>query len=162
MYDEKVLELMQPKMSIEYRIEAGMLTGGTFDNIPENAFGAHIGASFPVVGANGEFRLGGTSYDLFVGEVFEVNGLLEKVNKPVEGNDAIIVANEISKEKIQEYQSKGITKVVSTKIGVVPLKYGDAAFSTQEEMAAAITKINQTFKSVNISVQNAEMPRMHR
>ena len=162
MFNDEELQMFIPKMSIEYRIEKGFLTGGTFDNIPENACGAHIVSTFPVVGADGEFRFCQNSYDLFVGEVFEIAGLLEKINKLDEASETVVVASELSKEKIKEYSEQGIKKIVSTKFGVMPLNYGDAAFSTQEEMAAAINKINQAFGSVDFSVQNSETARIHR
>ncbi len=162
MYNDDELQSMMPRMSIEYRIEAGFLNNGTFDNIPENAFGAHIVTSFPIVGADGKFRNFRTSYDLFVGKVFEVKELLEQINNQTENNNTMFVTDGISEEMIKEYQEAGIQNVVSTKNGVAPLRYGDVAFATQEEMAAAITKINQTFKSVDILVQNAETPRIHR
>lgn len=162
MYSEEELQFMTPKMSIEYRVEQGFLHSGTFDNIPENAFGAHICTHFPTVAANGEFRFSSDSFDLFVGETFEVKDLLSQINKPSENSETVIVANNIAKETIKEYEKAGVKRVVSTKSGVIPLRYGDAAFSTHEEMAQAITKISQTFNSVNISVQNQEAPKMHR
>ena len=156
MYNDSQLQLMTPRMTVEYRIEPDFLTNGTFDNIPENAFGAHIGASFPVVNADGEFNLSWTSYDLYVGKVFELKKLLEQTT---ENN---VTTNEALKEQIKEYEKAGITNVVSTKWGIFPLRYGDAVFSTQEEMATAIATIDRHFKSVNISVQNAEIPRFHK
>ena len=144
-------------MAIEYRTEVGFLNDGTFDNVPENAFGAHIVTSFPVVSADGKFRNFFASYDLYVGKVLELNELLEQMNK---STDTVNVA--ISKEKIKEYQEAGIQNVVYTKMGIAPLGYGDAAFGTQEEMAAAVNKIDQTFRSVNISLQNAETQKIQK
>lgn len=162
MFDEEDLQIMSPKMSIDYRVENGFLTSGSFDNIPENAFGAHISTVFPVVNSEGKFEFSRDGYDLFVGEVFDVAGLLDESNKPAETND-VMVAVDGSKEKIKEYEKAGIKQVVfSTKIGIVPLRYKDAAFSSQEEMAQAITKINETFKSVNISLQNSETQQIHK
>ena len=42
MYNDDELQFLTPKMAIEYRTEVGFLNDGTFDNVPENAFGAHI------------------------------------------------------------------------------------------------------------------------
>ena len=148
MLNSKELQFMHPRMSIEYRVEEVFLSSGSFDNIPENAYGAHIGIVFPIVGANGEFRFAGTSYDLFVGKSFKVNELLNVTT--------------ISKEQILEYQKNNIKQVVLTKMGVKPLNDFDAVFPTQEEMAQAITKINEKFKSVNFSVQNSETQTIHR
>lgn len=148
MFNDEELQFMHPRMSIEYRVEEGFLSSGSFDNIPKNAYGAHIGVAFPIVDANGEFRLAGTSYDLFVGKSFKVNELLNVTT--------------ISKEQILEYEKNNIRQVVLTKMGVIPLKDFDAVFPTQEEMAQAITKINETFKSVTFSVQNSETQTIHR
>ncbi len=158
MYNDDELQSMLPRMTIEYRIEAGFLNSGTFDNVPENAFGAHIATFFPIVDVDGKFRISSHSYDLFVGEVFKVKELLEQINNPTKNNNTMFVTEGM----LKEYQQTGIQNVVSTKNGVVPLKYGDAAFATQEEMAATITKINQTFNSIDILVQNAETPGIHR
>ncbi len=148
MFNDEELQFMHPRMSIEYRVEEGFLSSGSFDNIPENAYGAHIGVAFPVVGANGEFRLAAISYDLFVGKSFKVNELLNVTT--------------VSKEQILEYEKNNIKQVVLTKTGVRPLNDFDAVFPTQEEMVQAITKINETFKSVTFSVQNSETPTIHR
>ena len=123
-------------------------SSGSFDNIAENAYGASIGVAFPVVDANGEFRLAGISYDLFVGKSFKVNELLEVTN--------------VSKEQILEYEKNNIKQVVLTKWGVKPLNDFDAVFPTQEEMAKAFIKINQTFNSVIFFAQKSESQRMHK
>ena len=147
---------MKPGMSIEYRVKPGFLTSGTFDYIPENAFGAYIGAAFPVVGADGEFRLSGTSYNLFVGKTFEISELLELINKPTNGTG--IVPDGALKEKLLKYSKEGFTKIVLTKSGVVPLNNMDAVFLTQEEMATAISKIHEKFRSINISIEPVKTP----
>lgn len=157
MYNDDELQFLTPKMAIEYRTEAGFLNDGTFDNVPENAFGAHIIASFPVVSADGKFRNFFASYDLFVGKVLELKELLEQMNN---STDTVGVA--ISKEKIKEYQEAGIQNVVSTKNGIAPLGFRDAVFASQEEMAVAVNKIDQTFKSINISLQNAEIQKIQK
>ena len=41
-------------------------------------------------------------------------------------------------------------------MGVVPLGYNDDVFTSHEEMAKAIAKINQTFKSIDFSIQNSQ------
>lgn len=141
MYSDEVLQTMVPKMSIKYIVEDGIASYGDFDNIPENATGACIGTTFPIVGPKGNFMFTSESYNLYVGDIIDISGYSE-INVP--------------KEKIQKFQKAGIKQVVSTKLGIVSLSSGDAVFSTQEEMAQAIAKINETFKSVSFSVQNSE------
>ncbi len=162
MHSDDELQFLTPRMSIEYRDAFAFLSNGTFDNIPKDAFGAHIVASFPVVGADGKFRNFRTSYELYVGKVFKVEELLEQLYKNSE--IIFVVSNTCSTpiDRLEEFNRKGIQNVVAIKNGILPLMDGDVAFATNEEMAAAITKINQTFNSVNISLQNAETQKMQR
>lgn len=46
--------------------------------------------------------------------------------------------------------------------GLVPFRNGDAVFSTPEEMAQAIAKINETFKPLDFSIQSRDAETMHR
>ena len=162
MYSDDELQFLTPRMSIEYRVELAFLSNGTFDNIPKDAFGAHIVASFPVVGADVKFRNFRTSYELYVGKVFKVEELLEQLNKNSETKFVVSNTSSTSVEMLERCKERGIQNVVAIKNAVVPLMDGDVAFATNEEMATAITKINQTFRSVNISLQNTETPRIHR
>lgn len=158
MYDEEVLASMQPRMVAHYVYDPDHWRPGELEFVPKSTFTAYIYEWFPFVCANGELIYNKKFlYALFVGKVFEINDLLYKNLKQVEGNDTIVVDNkEISEEKLQEYQERGFTKVVSTKAGLEPMTDDDAVFSTFEGMEAAITKINQTFKSVKFSIENTE------
>lgn len=156
MFNSEELEFMRPRMSIEYRIDEGFLTSGKFDEIPKNAVGAYIGTSFPVVHADGEFRFARHSFNLFVGESFLVEDILAQANKPTDNSDSVLVVDELALKKIKEYKEQGYQKVASTRMGVVPLGYNDAVFASHEDMAEAITKINQTFKSIDFSIQNSQ------
>ena len=162
MYSDDELQFLTPRMSIEYRVEFAFLSNGTFDNIPKDAFGAHIVASFPVVGADGKFRNFRTSYELYVGKVFKVEELLEQLNKNSETKFVVSNTSFTSVEMLERCKERGIQNVVAIKNAVVPLMDGDVAFATNEEMATAITKINQTFRSVNISLQNTETQKIQR
>ena len=153
-YDE--LQFMIPKMSIEYRVERGVLTSGKFDEIPANAFGAYIATRFPAVGANGEFKIARDAFNLFVGESFLVDDVLAQANKSTDSSENVLVADESVLKKIKEYKDQGYQKVASRRIGVVPIGYRDAVFASHEEMAEAIAKINQTFKSVDFSIQSSQ------
>lgn len=156
MFNSEELQFMVPKMSIEYRVEEGFLTSGKFDEIPANAFGAYIATIFPAVGANGEFKIARDAFNLFVGESFLVDDVLAQANKPTDSSENVLVANESVLKKIKEYKEQGYQKVASTRMGVVPIGYGDAVFASHEEMAEAIAKINQTFKSVDFSIKNSQ------
>ena len=147
MNDNIMTDNLKPKMAIEYEFEDGILTSGSFDNIPQNAFRARIGASFPIVGANGELRVAGTSYDLYVGQIFDLSNL--------EGT-------KISHKDATNFRMKAITKFVLTKFGLRPLNSFDAVFATQEEMAEAITKIKESFESLSFYVKNAKATGMHK
>ncbi len=162
MFDEDELEFLQPKMTIDYRVKAGLIQRGSFDEIPENAFGANITTFFPVIGADGKMRPHSISYDLFVGKEYELDSLLEKLNRQVEIDDKLINANGISKAKFTKYKSEGVKKVALTKLGFVPLRYGDTVFYTSAEMATAITNIGKVYKSLKYSVKNVENSGMHR
>ena len=147
MNNNEMTDNLKPKMAIEYEIEEGILTGGSFDTIPQDAVRAHIGASFPIVGANGELRVAGTSYDLYVGQTFDLSDL--------EGT-------KISHKDAADFIMKAITKFVSTKFGLRPLNSFDAVFATQEEMAEAITKIKESFESLSFYVEKAKATGMHK
>lgn len=158
MFNSEELQFMAPKMSIEYRVEEGFLTSGNFDEIPANAFGALISTRFPVVGANGEFKFAWDKFNLFVGESYSVNDVLEYANNPTNNSEGekVLIANETALKKIKEYKEQGYQKVANTRMGVVPLGYNDDVFTSHEEMAKAIAKINQTFKSIDFSIQNSQ------
>lgn len=81
MMDSKELQNLTPKTYISYRIRKGTITPGNFEQIPENAHGALIHTLFPVVDANGNFKLTTYSYNLFVGESFSVEEILNTLNK---------------------------------------------------------------------------------
>lgn len=166
------------KMFVQYRDMNGFLINGTFDEVPENACGAHIGISFPMIEADGVFRTQGSAcvyYELYVGEVFDANVLLERISNSanitsegvvvamkevLKGNMTVVTVSEAMKQRIIEYSKLGVTSVVFTKFGVMPLNKGDSAFTTREEMVAAIDKINQTYKSISFSVQYADTKRL--
>ena len=156
MFNSKELQFMIPKMSIAYRDKEDFLTYGKFDEIPANAVGALIATIFPAVGANGEFKFARDAFNLFVGESFLVDDVLAQANKHTDSSENVLVANESVLKKIKEYKEQGYQKVASTRMGVVPIGYDDAVFASREEMAEAIAKINQTFKSVDFSIQNSQ------
>lgn len=156
MFNSEELQFMLPKMSIEYRVEEGFLTSGTFDKIPVNAFGAYVSTKFPAVGANGKFKITRCAFNLFVGEGFLVDDVLAQANKTINNSENDHGINESVLKRIKKYKEQGYQRVANTKIGVVPLDYNDAVFATNKEMAEAITKIHQTFKSVDFSIRNSQ------
>ena len=156
MFNSEELQFMVPKMSIEYRVEEGFLTSGKFDEIPANAFGAYITTRFPAVGANGEFKIAGDAFSLFVGESFLIDDVLAQANNPTANSNNVFFDNESVLNKIKKYKEQGFQKIAITKMGVVPIGYGDAVFASHEEMAEAITKIYQTFKSVDFFIENSQ------
>lgn len=159
------------KIFIQYRGNDGTLVNGTFDDIPTNICGAKISVSFPVVEADGIFKVNDTPrfmYDLYVGEVFNIATLLERVNssnnitndgtvvamkETLKGNMTVVTVSELAKERIIEYAKFGIRNVVFTSAGVMPLNNYDNAFTTYEELVAGITKIDLAFSSVSFMVQ---------
>lgn len=159
------------KIFIQYRGNDGTLVNGTFDNIPTNICGARISVSFPIVEADGIFKVNDTPrfmYDLYVGEVFDIATLLERVNtsynktnegtviaikETLKGNMTVVTVSDAAKERIIEYSKLGIRNVVFTSAGVMPLNSYDNAFTTYEEMVAGITKIDIAFSSVYVTVQ---------
>lgn len=151
MLNKEIMELLVPKMTIEYRIEKGFLTLGNFEEIPKNAFGAYIGTRFPVVNANGQFAFSGESFNLFVGEGSSIDEILKQAS-----TSTTTISTETI-EKIKEYKEKGFTRFATTQMGVVPLRPPDAVFGTNEEMAQAIKKIYRTFKSVEFLIQNSSV-----
>ncbi len=153
MYDENQLKELKPIIAISYYVDDRILMGGTFENIPENAIGACIRESVPFVAGKGELKLETFIFNLFVGKAFNSREAFEQ-NK----NNG----TEKSHIELLEALQQGLSMVVLTKDGFYPLNRGDVVFSTYEEMVSAINKIRQTFESVNILVQNAEVPRMHR
>ena len=155
MFSDEELKDMIPRMTIEYRVQEGFLSSGSFKKIPENAFGAHITTGFVIVNSKGQFEPAVEEYDLYVGHTFDVEKLLDSINNKV------IESNSL-KEDLKEFEKTGIKQIVLTKSGIVPFRYKDAVFPTYEEMAQAITKIDETFSSVNFSVQNSESQIIHR
>lgn len=95
---------------------------------------------------------------MFVGESYSVNDVLEHANNPTNNSEGekVLIANETALKKIKEYKEQGYQKVANTRMGVVPLGYNDDVFTSHEEMAKAIAKINQTFKSIDFSIQNSQ------
>ena len=105
-----------------------------------------------MVGANGEFKIARDAFNLFVGECFLVDDILVAANNHTDSNNNVLVADESVLKKVRECKGQGYQKVASTRMSVVPIGYGDVVFASQEEIAEAITKIYQTFKSVDFFV----------
>lgn len=155
MFSDKELEILRPKISIEYRTEPGFLKGGNFDDIPEDAFGAYVRVGYPSVNAQGEIILiTGQRFDLYVGQKFEVKDTLEQIANKLESGQSLTNDENQLRRKLEEYAKKGIKRVVSTKMGVISLENDDAVFSTHDDMAQTIRKIAQSFNSLGLSVNN--------
>ncbi len=142
MYSTEELKAMKPRMSIEYRISDVLLNSGNFNEIPKKAWGAYISTLFPIVDANGDFKFQVIGYNLYIGNLMTLN-------------EAIANQSEHEIKELESYKDRGITYVVQTKYGIKPLKYGDIAFETFEEMANAITRIKNRYESIDIKVQNS-------
>ncbi|GEM_PF-5741822 len=148
MYNVETLNAMKPKIIIEYRLRPGMLTTGTLDSVPEEAFGARIYQSFPVVGANGEFQINGESFELFVGKKLDVENALQ------------IVENEETKAKLERLKAKGYKDAVipaftQNKLNspeIWPVSCKDAVVSSNQELAATIAKIKATYESIDFEI----------
>ena len=143
MYTMEELELMKPRMVIDYWTsnQEGFIAG-TFDSVPENTYRANISTIYPVVGADGDFRLSRVSYNLFVGKVVNIESSLD--------NSSIVAI--VYKEQLKKLYEAGVKNAVLTK----PLGEFDLVFPTKEGMEAAIEKIGQTFNSVDFNIQNSE------
>ena len=152
MISDEELETMKPKMSIEYGIDPDTLSYGNFDDIPKNAYMAKIQYTFFKVGANATFDIDSTSYNLYVGQVLKTTDL-KRLNDKLNKNSQAVTNDE---KILKDYLERGIENVTITKNGIIPLNNYDKVFSTYEEMVEAITKIKETFQSVDFIVQNAE------
>lgn len=148
MYSKEKLEFMKQKLFIEYRLESDLsvLHPGTLDSVPEDAFGATISHSFPVALPTGEFNLRSISYNLWVGNEFNIKEVL----KNEKNNDKAIV------EKLKNYDANGIKRIVATKYEIIPLEDFDLVYCTKKEMAKAIAKIYETFNLANFSIENVK------
>ena len=158
--DNNNLEILKPSISIEYRrlSENGILGSGEFDNIPEDIYGARICQRFPIVNAHGYFVPTNISYDLFVGQAFDINYLLKYFDDPNQFNATDgLVAKELGKEKLRQFRDDYyIDKVVSTEVGIRTLKYNDMAFETYEELIEAIKKIYATYQTMTANLEFEE------
>jgi len=152
MIDEEMLNFMKPKISVEYRIQPGFLSHGELEVVPENAYGALIYQNFPIVGTNGEFEICGQSYNLYVGKILDINEYLKDDQN-----------NEL-KSRLIELKVNGYSKVVipdafsavNTKPSlIIPITGRDAVYSSNQEMADAIEKINLAYNSIDISIQKS-------
>lgn len=151
MFDTKILNVMKPEIRISYRLHPATLTGGTFDNVPKEAFGAQIYQSSYIVGANGQFQINGTSFDLFVGEQLDIEETLKTAQ------------NEKAREKLLQLKAQGYKNAVipkfpqdkSSQPEIWPVGWRDAVVSSNQELAVAISKIYATFNSVNFEVKNS-------
>lgn len=162
------------KMFIQYITDKGEFINGTFDNVPENICGARVGTCFPIVDADGIFKITDTpmvTYGLYIGEVFNLSELLSKVNSSsnitsngtivaikevVKGTMSVVTVDALMKERMIEYSKSGLTNVVLTKAGVMPLNNCDRAFTVPEEMVARISEINKAYSSVSFSVEYSD------
>lgn len=146
MYDLEALNLMKPKISVEYYLTAGLLNYGSLEEVPQNAWGAHICQSSPIISAAGEFIANSNSYNIFVGLCLPIKEILEKSSDEK-------LKKESEKLKNLGYDTAVITS--SSKKTLYPVGYLDAVVSTNQELALAISKINATFKSVKYDVRNS-------
>jgi len=73
-YDEIKNLIVGPKIGISYQTSYGSHSG-TFDNVPENAFGANILQYFPIVNSDGNMTIAGMSFDFYVGQKAEKDGI---------------------------------------------------------------------------------------
>ena len=121
-------------VSIEYRIGDAVLESGTFDNIPDDAYGAKVTCHSPVVNSDGNIVNHSFEYDLYVGEKRNTDTL----------ND-----EEYAYLK-QDLIQRSVKEVVITKYGPIALNHEDRVFETKEKMAEVIGKISRACKQVQI------------
>ena len=121
-------------VSIEYRIGDTVLESGTFDNIPDDAYGAKVTCYSPVVNSDGNIVNHRFEYDLYVGEKRNTDTLNDEEYAYL-------------KQYLIQY---GANEVVITKCGPIALKNGDRVFETKEKMAEVIGKISRACKQVQI------------
>jgi hypothetical protein len=151
MYNTEILNSMKPQISASYRLQPGMLIGGTLDDVPKEAFGAQIYQCSYIVEADGEFRINGVTYDIFVGQLLDIEETLK------------IVVNEVAKAKLTELKAKGYKKAVIPKFPqdnhkqkeIWPLGWRDRVVSSNQELAVVISKINQTYNSIDFEIRNS-------
>ena len=77
--DDFMKEWLLSRLSIEYSVTPDIWQEGSFEDIPENANGAFVSFVYPYVAANGEFLRQGTSYDLYVGDTYKLNEILNEL-----------------------------------------------------------------------------------
>jgi len=153
MYNIEELQSFKPKLIVQYKIGSYLIKGNV-DYVPENAFGAIISFTFPIVNAKGRISFGLHSYNLFVGTKIKIDDVLQNNHSKVENDEFFVKAKKLTKG-IEEWRKKGFTDIVSTSFGFLPVDYQDEVFETNNEMASAIKKISESFNSIDIIIQNS-------
>jgi len=151
----EILEILKPRLSIEYYEDYNCLTGGNFEYIPENIKGARIAHCFANVNCDGKYVMDAIEYNLYIGSEIDINTALMEPSR-----------NEYQLDKLCELGKLGFKKAVfletldeNNHIAIRPLGYEDMVCETREELIESINKIKSTFDSLKITVEETQKTR---
>lgn len=144
---DKQAMMLQPQISISYRNVIGNFVKDS--DLPQQTFTANIYQWFPIVNADGEFKIDAHTYNLYIGREFEIDNCIETF-KNEELKKQLISMKESGYNKfVVPFESQKVNGTIS----MYPVGELDRVYSTWEELCEAITKIKSVHQTMDMFIE---------
>jgi len=159
MIKQEDLEFIEPKMSVNYRVEPGFIKPGTTNvkegmNFPETFFGSEVTQRFPVIKANGKWCAEYKKIHCFVGREITIEDVSENLARYGVDNFEELKRklSENSSNKLVLISKDAVPKGVVLKKQIILLGDQGVVCSSQKELEKTLKSMADMYSNLSMKL----------